>query len=319
MEDDSSFRYRVNYSENVAPKYPAGFHDGLEVVPHATPVYPLPARAPNHVIGDAPDVESEKWSPSSRGWSDAPRSAATAATALPLPPLPPSPPSDIESHKGKEEKRRVLGLTVPIFWTLVVIVFIILAAALGGGIGGGLKAQQQQKLADNASSDTATNGTSSSDSSSTPTSTSPTATTTVTSTGPLPSDSGCPLINNQTYTPYAVDGTSIPLEPGKEGQQFKQQCYTSYTSSATTQTHDILKIYMPTLENCIMACAAYNEAYSANLANNTGVGGGYCMGVTLHKVNSGFCYLKNATTTNDTMGHPDIYSSAVLINFDTAS
>ncbi|KAI1460232.1 hypothetical protein F4805DRAFT_455171 [Annulohypoxylon moriforme] len=316
MDDDSSFRYRVNYSENIAPKYPAGFHDGLEVVPHATPVYPLPARAPNHVIGNSPDGEEEKWSPSSRGWTDVPGSAATA---LPLPPLPKSPSSDVESHKGKE-KRRVLGLTVPLFWTLVVIVFIILAAALGGGIGGGLKAQQQQKLTNNASSDTATNGTSSSSSSaggSTPTSSQPTATTTVTSSGPIPSDSGCPLINGQTYTPYAVDGNAIPLQSGKEGQQFKQQCYTNYVSSASTQTHDILKIYMPTLENCIMACAEYNAAYAANLANNTGVGGGYCMGVTLNKVNAGFCYLKNSTATNDTMGHPDVYSSAVLLNLDT--
>ncbi|KAI1206717.1 uncharacterized protein F4807DRAFT_463406 [Annulohypoxylon truncatum] len=311
MEDDSSFRYRVNYSENIAPKYPAGYPDGLEVVPHATPVYPLPAHPPSHVIGNSPDAE-EKWSPSSRGWPDVPGSAATA--------LPQSPSSDVESHKGKE-KRRVLGLTVPLFWTLVVIVFIILAAALGGGIGGGLKAQQQQKLTNNASSDPVTNGTSSSSSSAggaTPTSSQPAATTTVTSTGPIPSDSGCPLINGQTYTPYAVDGSDFPLQSGKEGQQFKQQCYTNYVSSAAAQTHDILKIYMPTLENCIMACAAYNEAYASNLANNTGVGGGYCVAVTLNKINAGFCYLKNGTTTNDTMGHPDLYSSAVLLNLDTS-
>lgn len=62
-----------------------------------------------------------------------------------------------------------------------------------------------------------------------------------------------------------------------------------------------------------MTCAAYNAAYRANLNNNVPVGGGYCVGVTLEKIDAGFCYLKNGTGTNDTMGNPDTYSSAVLL------
>lgn len=299
-EDNSSFRYRVNYSENIAPKYPAGSQEGLEVVPSESPLYPLPTHTfpPNHHVIDH-GIEEEKWSPTSKGWTDAPPSAVTAP-----------------EERKETERRRILGLTVPVFWALLVILVVILAAAIGGGIGGGLKAQQTQKLSNNASSDTA-NGPQTSASSSgsppSPTSSQAGATTTAATGGPLPSDGGCPLINGQTYTPYAVDGKPIPLQQGLEGQQFRQQCYTNYVSSPTTQTHDILRIYMPTLENCMMACAEYNSAYSANLANNTGVGGGYCVAVTIVKVDAGFCYLKNGTTTNDTMGHPDIYSSAVLL------
>ncbi|KAI1417259.1 hypothetical protein F5Y13DRAFT_152362 [Hypoxylon sp. FL1857] len=298
MEDDSlSFRYRVNYSENVAPKYPAGAHEGLEVVPSESPLYPLPTHTfppAHHVIDHG--IEEEKWSPTSRGWTDAPASAVTAP-----------------EEPKQAEKRRILGLTVPVFWALFVILFVILAAALGGGIGGGLKAQQSQKLSSNTPSDSANGAQTSASTSPSPTSSQAGAAATAASSGPIPSDSGCPLINGQTYTPYAVDGKPIALQQGLEGQQFRQQCYTNYVSSPTTQTHDILRIYMPTLENCMMACAEYNSAYHANLANNTGVGGGYCVAVTIVKVDAGFCYLKNGTTTNDTMGHPDIYSSAVLL------
>ncbi|OTA76796.1 hypothetical protein M434DRAFT_38791 [Hypoxylon sp. CO27-5] len=297
-EDNLSFRYRVNYSENIAPKYPAGSQEGLEVVPNESPLYPLPTHTfPNHHVIEH-GIEEEKW------WTDAPASAVAAP-----------------EERKETEKRRILGLTVPVFWTLLVILVVILAAAIGGGIGGGLKAQQSQKLSNSASSDTANEPQTSSSSGNSPsrTSTQAGATATVATSGPLPSDSGCPLINGQTYTPYAVDGKPIPLQQGLEGQQFRQQCYTNYVSSPTTQTHDILRIFMPTLENCMMACAEYNSAYHANLANNTGVGGGYCVAVTIVKVDAGFCYLKNGTTTNDTMGQPDIYSSAVLITDPNAS
>lgn len=115
MDDD--YRYRVNYSENVAPKYPTlQDQGGLEVVPNDSPLYP----APIHVAGD------EKWPRASRGWTDAPILAT-------------------EDRKDGE-KRRILGLTVPLFWLILVIIAIILAGGIGGGIGGGLKAQQKSNI-----------------------------------------------------------------------------------------------------------------------------------------------------------------------------
>lgn len=119
MEDD--FRYRVNYSENIAPKYPHASEEGLEVVPNESPLYSLPP-APLPAVGD------EKWASNAREWGWPVHTPATAVTA--------------PEGSRKEERRRILGLTVPIFWTVVVIIVLVLAAAIGGGIGGGLKAQQ---------------------------------------------------------------------------------------------------------------------------------------------------------------------------------
>ncbi|XXH02749.1 hypothetical protein Hte_009134 [Hypoxylon texense] len=303
MDDD--FRYRVNYSENIAPKYPHASQEGLEVVPNESPLYALPpAPLPLPPVGD----EKRASNPREWGWGWATETPTTAVTAPEGP--------------RKEERRRILGLTVPIFWTVVVIIVVVLAAAIGGGIGGGLKAQQSSDR--HSSSDAAntaqptTTASSAPGGNASPTSSQNGGASTTTANPALPSDSGCPQIEGQTYTPYAVDGNPIPLEEGGTSQAFTQHCYTNFVSSATAQTHDILKIFMPTLENCIMTCASYNAAYRANLNAGVGVGGGYCVGVTLEKIDAGFCYLKNGTSTNDTMGRPDQYSSATLLtNLDT--
>ncbi|KAI1779127.1 hypothetical protein F4818DRAFT_239962 [Hypoxylon cercidicola] len=302
MDDD--FRYRVNYSENIAPKYPAQSQEGLEVVPSDSPLYAVPPAPvpPPPPPAPLPTAGYEKWASDPRewGWADTPASAVTA-------------PED----PRKEERRRILGLTVPIFWTVVVIIVVVLAAAIGGGIGGGLKAQQDSNS--NTSSDAAntpppsTTAPAASGGTASPTSSAPNGASSTTANAALPSDGGCPQIEGQTYTPYAVDGNPIPLEQGLEPQEFTQHCYTNFVSSTVEQTHDILKIFMPTLENCMMTCASYNAAYRANLNANVGVGGGYCVGVTLEKFDAGFCYLKSGTSTNDTMGRPDVYSSAVLL------
>ncbi|KAI8966421.1 hypothetical protein F5Y11DRAFT_309174 [Daldinia sp. FL1419] len=276
MEDNH--RYRVEYGENIAPKYPVGPNDGIEVVPSDSPYYPHPISA------TIPAVGGGEWPPVAKSWGDAPVSAAIAPEVQ------------------NKEKRRILGLTVPLFWAIVVIIVVVLAAALGGGIGGGLAAQRKSNISGGVNSPQAS------------ASAAPASATATTPASPaLPSDSGCPQINGQRYTPYAVDGKPIPLAQGQQGQQFRQQCYTNYVASGTSQTHDILRIFMPTLENCMMACAEYNSAYYANLGNGTGVGGGFCVAVTIVKVDAGFCYLKNGTSMNDTLGQSDIYSSAVLL------
>ncbi|KAI2619615.1 hypothetical protein GGR54DRAFT_120408 [Hypoxylon sp. NC1633] len=340
MED--SYRQRVDWSENVAPKYPVAAGEGIEVVPGESPLYPMPpahthqptyaheqpaahdyqpAPAPLPSAGGGGGgggvgvvgvgVGGEKWTPTSPGWTEAPFSTIGGT-------------EDQQTERDYQRRRRILGLTVPMFWLVILLIIVILAAGIGGGVGGGLKAQQQSVSAAAASSDTPqsssqapASSSSSSSSSSTSTATPTSAQSTSTSaplSGPLPSDSGCPEIEGQTYTPYAVDGQAIPLVQGSStGQAFRQHCNTRYATLGSSRTHDILRIFMPTLENCMMACAEYNQAYRANINNGTGVGGGYCLGVTIEKFNAGFCYLKNATTTNDTLGHPDMYSSGVLL------
>lgn len=113
------------------------------------------------------------------------------------------------------------------------------------------------------------------------------------------------------YTPYSADGKVVPLQDGGPSQEFREQCWTNWANTAST--HDILRTYTPTLENCIVVCAEYNKSYLTNLKNNKGVGGGPCVAVTIAKEHAGFCYLKNGTGTNDTMGRPEMYSSAILV------
>ncbi|KAI5925838.1 hypothetical protein F4810DRAFT_708350 [Camillea tinctor] len=316
-DSNSFWNHNYNYnqhgthSEDITPKYPdvQNNQEWLEVVPNQSPLYAVPVyeqfytqQGASHSPGGIPTSAATEATAitgtteaAERGEGKSPGADSSRQSDLP--------PTEGEA-KNTDSRRRVLGLTVPVFWALVIAAVIILAAGIGGGIGGGLMAQQQKASSD-ASSGTF-NSTPTTTTSSSPSSTSAAAVA-------LPSDGGCPQIEGQTYTPYAVNGQPIPLENGQGGQMFRQQCYTNWVSSATTHTHDILRIYMPTLENCMMTCAEYNSAYRAGLRSGAGVGGGYCVAVSIVKESAGFCYLKNGTATNDTLGNPEVYSSAILI------
>ncbi|KAI1635873.1 hypothetical protein F4809DRAFT_663560 [Biscogniauxia mediterranea] len=314
-----------NYNEDATPKYPdvQNNQEWLEVVPNQSPLYPVPVYEPVYT------AQGEVHTPGgiqTSGELAAP-TTATAEAAERGEGKSPGGDSSWESDapatgreaKSTDSRRRVLGLTVPVFWALVIAAVIILAAGIGGGIGGGLVAQQQKSNSLGASNPTATPTTPSEGGSSSSSSSSPSSSSSSTATVALPTDGGCPQIEGQTYTPYAVNGQPIPLaDDGRAGQLFRQQCYTNWVSSAASGTHDILRIYMPTLENCMMTCAEYNAAYRAGLASGAGVGGGYCVAVSIVKQSAGFCYLKNGTVTNDTLGTPEAYSSAVLIT-DTST
>lgn len=54
--------------------------------------------------------------------------------------LPPPQPNNTATGK-----RRILGLTVPVFWGLVTALVIVLAAGVAGGVAGGLSAQQSNE------------------------------------------------------------------------------------------------------------------------------------------------------------------------------
>ncbi|KAI1343582.1 hypothetical protein F5Y15DRAFT_370481 [Xylariaceae sp. FL0016] len=272
------YKYPLGYQdEESAPKYPAErSQEWLEVVPAEAPLYPLPAHTPARSVR-----ERDLVSPLDAQWE---------------------PPT---TFHAKSQERRVLGLRVPFFWTLVVAMVIILAAGIGGGVGGAMSTRH--------GSNSDGSSVSSSSSITATTSGSPAPTSSSAGSGATPTDGDCPGIQDATYTPYAVDGQPIPLASGLAPQEFKQQCWTNYVAGAGTDIHDILRIFMPTLENCMMTCAEYNAAYRAGLEQNAGVGGGYCVAVSLEKKDAGFCYLKNGTATNDTMGTPDGYSSAILL------
>ena len=64
---------------------------------------------------------------------------------------PPPPPSFYPSGYGGEgeakydqtEKRKILGLSVGVFWAVVVVLFLVLAGGIGGGVGAGLASQKK--------------------------------------------------------------------------------------------------------------------------------------------------------------------------------
>ncbi|KAI1824707.1 hypothetical protein F4861DRAFT_538691 [Xylaria intraflava] len=222
-------------------------------------------------------------------------------------------PAQVEGQTSPSSRRTILGLSVTVFWSLVVVLVIVLAAAIGGGVGGGLSAQGKSVSKSDAASGDISNP---NGGISTPVSPVPSPTSSPAADPLVPTDAGCPGINNIGYTPYAADGKPVPMQAGGPPQEFREQCWTNWANTATT--HDILRTYTPTLENCIVVCAEYNRAYMANLQNNIDVGGGPCVAVTIVKEHAGFCYLKNGTGTNDTMGSPMSYSSAVLLTGDSS-
>jgi hypothetical protein len=105
-------------------------------------------------------------------------------------------------------------------------------------------------------------------------------------TSAAPTDGGCPNINGTTYKPLDAIGNPISIGGGQRGQTFVQLCDTNYPSGlqyGNPGIHDILKVYMVSLQDCITACASYNLNYKNNLDANTGVTGGYCRSVAIVK------------------------------------
>lgn len=106
---------------------------------------------------------------------------------------------------------------------------------------------------------------------------------------PAPTDEGCPNINGTAYTPVDASGKAIPLSgaAGGAAQSFLRYCDTNWPSGpdyGNPRIHDIMKLYLPSLEACITACAAYNFNYEANRAKGIGSQeGGLCRAVSIVK------------------------------------
>ncbi|KAL1844366.1 hypothetical protein VTJ49DRAFT_45 [Mycothermus thermophilus] len=267
--------------------------------------------------------------------SDLPPGAVTTATAGPgYPPHGESQPG-LEVVRGPEE-RRILGLTVRKFWIVVCILVLILAAGIAGGVAGGMAAQRQSNSSSSAAatnaaagdddppSETATSSSSPSPTidtnSADPAASPPTRTTSSVRGGasPAPTDDGCPDIDDSTYQPRDAFGNAAPLKAlGGKAQQFVVRCDTNWPSGAkygNPGIQDIMKLYLPSLEACIDACAVYNQKYEANLAEGFGeTAAGLCRAVTVVKAAGEYCYLKNGTGKVNNYGRPEQFASAELL------
>ncbi|KAK1993351.1 hypothetical protein LX36DRAFT_714654 [Colletotrichum falcatum] len=232
------------------------------------------------------------------------------------------------------QRRRILGLTVPVFWSLVVALVFILAGGMAGGVAGGLAAQKANSSSAAAAaaapspsgtaavvSQPVSTASGAGSGSGSPASTATSSASSPPPTGvlPAPTDDGCPSINQTSYTP--TDAAGDPVKVGAASAQvFRQLCEVNYPSGAeygNPDLYDILKVYVPTFRDCMNLCAAYNQAYNSNLASGNVASGGYCRSVAMIKLPGEYCYLKNGTgETNkmDTQGHPKDFVSGIVIS-----
>ncbi|KAK7920247.1 hypothetical protein PG985_008269 [Apiospora marii] len=172
--------------------------------------------------------------------------------------------------------RRILGLKVPVFWSLLIALVIVVAGAIGGGVGAGLHNR------DNAAAPTA-------------------APTSITGSGaaillPLwypdlvPWDDGCPKIDGQNYTPRspATNGTGITLQGRTEAQTFQQHCNTDYAKLNGTINdgmYDLLSGFTKSFNECLKLCAEYSRQYQQHSIdeNVEDKSVGYCRAVSMNK------------------------------------
>ncbi|KAK3299565.1 uncharacterized protein B0H64DRAFT_355768 [Chaetomium fimeti] len=234
--------------------------------------------------------------------------------------------------QNDEPKQRILGLSVRRFWAVVIILVVVLAAGIGGGVGGGLAAQRQTSSSSPVAPDQAA-GSSSTPSplSTSSTSLEPAGISTVSTSSEsstkttssasrasseAPTDGGCPDINGSSFTPRDASGKTMPLSAGEPAQSFLRYCSTNWPSGArygNPGLRDIMKVYQPSLEDCIAACASYNVNYKANAGGDLT---GLCRAVTVVKMDGEFCYLKNDTGSIAFVNskQPELFSSAVLLS-----
>ncbi|KAK8129352.1 hypothetical protein PG999_001732 [Apiospora kogelbergensis] len=226
-------------------------------------------------------------------------------------------PTTVPSAFGDDRpprKRKILGLSVPVFWCLLIALILVLAGGIGGGIGGGLAAQQRPiSEKDNVNNGTsADNVTAGSGATGTPTTTtkptgpiSYTSSTVIPTKLPLfepsliPTDGGCPTINGSRYTPpdnagAGEKGAGITLQGQTAAQSFVRLCNTNYSGfkKANPGMVDLLEFFAKTFDSCMTACAEYNRQYQES-AKADAKPEGWCKAVSQSLVPGGKCYLKS--------------------------
>ncbi|KAK1636271.1 hypothetical protein BDP81DRAFT_35927 [Colletotrichum phormii] len=204
--------------------------------------------------------------------------------------------SAVAADAPPAERRRVLGLTVPVFWGLVIALVMILTGGIAGGVAGGLAVQKADGSAVSV------------DPSSTASATSSTTRSIPTGLRSAPTDGGCPSGKLPDFTPTDGAGNEIQIGSDLRAQTFRQK-----TGAVNPDLYDILQVYVSTFEECMTLCAAHNKKYEANLASGyVKEGGVYCRSVVMLKTLGGSCYLKNNTGKVDTQDRAGEFVSGVL-------
>lgn len=204
---------------------------------------------------------------------------------------PPSHPNP--EREEKRPARRILGLSVPVFWTLVAIaVLVVLGTGIGVGLGVGLS--EANKSASAETTPTPANAPEPSpedadpepprESSTSPSSESPTSTTSA----PVTSGTVGLAANSCNFTTPRTHTTN-------DGTHFTQFCFTDWPNGGSAhdgqgKVDDLRRLTKYTFEDCMDACISYNDdvgddgtscmavAYNSNLTSIIAVGkqGGNC-------------------------------------------
>jgi len=212
-----------------------------------------------------------------------------------------------DGGRGTGATRRILGLSVGVFWALVVLLFCIIAAGVGGGVGAGLASRKSSCPTDPISTPTPASA---------PTGSSTFAPDTSPSPAPTSLCSTQTDFNGTIITPNDSTGNSIILS--NAAQKFQVLCNTNFVAPSS-EIHNIMKIWTVDLTACVSQCAEYNAGlenliFSGTL-NSDGGGSGFCRAVSLALEQGEFCYLKNGTGTGgaDTTSAAKKVASAVLV------
>ncbi|KAK8093668.1 hypothetical protein PG997_000353 [Apiospora hydei] len=262
-------------------------YPGLEVQPDPAPEYARFNQAPLQSVVPQPQPmyqqQHHQHQPTMPEWKDA-QTPNTTSTETPTTPTTP--------------KRRILGLTVPVFWTLLVVLVVVIAGAIGGGIGGGLAAQS---VSDSLSKSAAAAEGAKPSATTTlapgeePTAAAGSGTVTATTVIPImqpsliPRDGGCPGING---TPFV---SSITLKGQNVAQTFHQRCNTNYAETEENPgLRDLYSAFATSFEECMTWCAQYNEQLQQQQDNKETSGGeGWCTLAAVAKIPGGRCHLKS--------------------------
>ncbi|KAK8039892.1 hypothetical protein PG993_008303 [Apiospora rasikravindrae] len=243
-------------------------YPGLEVQPDPAPEYARFNQAPlQSVVQPPPMHPHQHQEPMMPEWKDA-QTPNTTTTP----------------------RRRILGLTVPVFWTLLVVLVVVLAGAIGGGIGGGLAAQSMSgKIPSAAAAAAEEEGAKPSATTTPQPGEEPKGTVTATTAIPImqpsliPRDGGCPGING---TPFV---SSITLQGQNVAQTFHQRCDTNYAETEENPgLRDLYSAFATSFEECMTWCARYNEQLQQQGNDKEGRsssgGEGWCTVVAVAKI-----------------------------------
>jgi hypothetical protein len=175
------------------------------------------------------------------------------------------PEATVHEKEAVTAKRKILGLPVALFWTIVgLVIVLVLGVALGAGLGAGLR------HGDSASSTT----TSTSPSATAAQATTPSAPATKTSTTRSATAQPSPTASFVTSGTHGLAANSCNSTDPKnyfapDGTEFTEYCFTDWPNGGAaadgqSPVQDLDTVTVYTFEDCMQQCLDFNSGLSGN-------------------------------------------------------